>query len=159
MASGFPQKSRFRRLSVALATIVKWTWWCFALLAANMRASEATNVTLFNVALSSSVAILSMTVPSYENSPLNNYYYQAHISSAGEYRGLCFPLAAIPIPGVVRNRPFLMVEGSRTGPVARWLVERGYSIRNAIGSPNIIAEPLDRLETQCRPTPQDSTAI
>jgi len=153
----------------------------FALLAANMRASEATNVTLFNVALSSSVAILSMTVPSYENSPLNNYY-QAHISSAGEYRILCFPLDAIPIPGVVRlvkidaeghdlqvllgmesllqrDRPFLIVEGSRTGPVARWLVERGYSIRNAIGSPNIIAEPLDRLETQCRPTPQDSTAI
>jgi FkbM family methyltransferase len=153
----------------------------FALLAANMRATEATNVTLFNVALSSSVAILSMTVPSYENSPLNNYY-QAHISSAGEYRILCFPLDVIPIPGVVRlvkidaeghdlqvllgmesllqrDRPFLIVEGSRTGPVARWLVERGYSIRNTIGSPNIIAEPLDRLETRCRPTPRDSTAI
>jgi len=141
-------------------------------------------VTLFNVAVSSSVAIVSMTVPSYENSPLNNYY-QANISSAGEYRIPCFPLNVIPIPGVMRlvridaegldlqvllgmgsllqrDRAFLIVAGSRTTPLARCLVERGYSILNsilnAIGSPNIIAEPLDRLEPQCRPTPQDSTA-
>jgi FkbM family methyltransferase len=138
----------------------------FALLTANVRAAGAANVTLFNVALSSSAAMLSMAVPSYESSELDNYY-QAHISSAGEYQVLSLPLDVIPIPGLVRlvkidaeghdlqvlmgmesllrrDRPFLIVEASRTGPVAEWLADRGYSIRKAIGSPNIIAEPLDR---------------
>jgi FkbM family methyltransferase len=139
----------------------------FALLAANVRASEVANVTLFNVALSSSAAILNMAIPSYGDSRLNNFY-QAHISSAGEYRVLCLPLDVIPMPGSVRlvkidaeghdlqvlvgmesllqrDRPLLIVEASRTGPVAGWLRERGYSIRKAIGSPNIVAEPLDRF--------------
>jgi FkbM family methyltransferase len=138
----------------------------FALLAANVCASGASNVTLFNVALSSSAAVLSMTVPPYEHSQLKNYY-QARISSEGEYPVLCLPLDAIPIPGsarlvkidaeghdlqvlmgmkslLQRDRPVLIVEASRTGLIASWLSERGYSIRKAGGSCNIVAEPLGR---------------
>lgn len=137
----------------------------FALLAANVRAAEAANVTLFNVALSSSAGILSMTVPWYKNSRLNNYY-QAHISSVGEYRVLCLPLDMIPILGSVRlvkidaeghdfqvlqgmesllqrNRPLLIVEGWQSGPIASWLRERGYSVRQITNSANIIAAPLE----------------
>src|SRR5579864_6863528 len=46
----------------------------FALLAANVRAAGARNVTLFNVALSSTASTASMTVPGYEHSRLSNYY-------------------------------------------------------------------------------------
>jgi FkbM family methyltransferase len=123
-------------------------------------------VTLFNVALSSSAAVLSMTIPPYEHTHLNNYY-QARISSEGEYPVLCLPLDAIPIPRsarlvkidaeghdlqvllgmeslLLRDRPLLIVEASRTGPIASWLSERGYLIRKAGNSPNIVAEPLGR---------------
>ena len=136
----------------------------FALLAANVRASGVSNVTLFNVALSSTAAVLRMAVPSYEHTRVNNYY-QAHISSAGEYPVLCLPLDAIPIPGLVRlvkidaeahdlqvlqgmesllqrNRPLLIVEAWQSGPIASWLRERGYSIRQATNSANIVAAPL-----------------
>ena len=138
----------------------------FALLASNVCASGASNVTLFNVALSSSAAVLRMAVPLYEHTRVKNYY-QAHISSAGEYPVLCLPLDVIPIPGLVRlvkidaeghdlqvllgmesllqrDRPALIVEASRTGPVASWLSERGYSIRKTVGPFNIVAEPLER---------------
>jgi len=145
----------------------------FALLAANMRVAEAANVTLFNVGLSSTTGILSMAIPSYENSRLDNYY-QAHISSGGAHRVLCLPLDVIPIPGLVRlvkidaeghdlqvllgmelllqrDRPVLIVEAPPTGHVASWLSERGYSICKAVGSPNIVAEPLERsLESTIR---------
>jgi FkbM family methyltransferase len=139
----------------------------FALLAANVRVAGATNVTLFNVALSSSADILSMTVPSYGDSALSNYY-QAHISPVGEYRVLCLPLDSVSVPRPVRlvkidaeghdlqvllgmeallqrDRPLVIVEASRTGAVAEWLSYRGYSIRKPTGSPNLVAEPLDRL--------------
>jgi FkbM family methyltransferase len=139
----------------------------FALLAANVRASGAANVTLFNVALSSSAAVLRMAVPPYEHTRVNNYY-QAHISQAGEYPVLCLPLDAIPMPGPVRlvkidaeghdlqvlqgmegllrrDRPALIVEASRTGPVAAWLSERSYAIRKAVGPFNIVAEARERL--------------
>jgi FkbM family methyltransferase len=136
----------------------------FALLAANVRASGASNVTLFNVALSSSAAVLRMTIPSYEHTEVNNYY-QAHISPAGGDPVLCLPLDSIPIPGLVRlvkidaeghdlqvlqgmeslvntNRPVLIVEGWQSGPAASWLRERGYSIRQLPNSANIVAAPL-----------------
>src|ERR1700730_8257437 len=138
----------------------------FALLAANVRASGASNVTLFIVGLSSSAAVVSMTIPPYEHTQLSNYY-QAHISTQGEYPVLCLPLDAIPLPGLARlvkidaeghdlqvllgmesilqkHRPVLIVEASRTGPAASWLNERGYSIRRVGESFNIVAEPLGR---------------
>jgi len=133
----------------------------FALLAANVRAAGISNVSLFNVALSASADILAMTVPSFERSRLANYY-QAHIAADGEMRVLCLPLDAIPIPATVRlvkidaeghdlqvlmgmeallrrDRPLLIVEGSRRGAIASWLGERGYEIRKTAGSPNIVA--------------------
>ena len=139
----------------------------FALLAANVRAAGLSNVSLFNVALSSAAATLVMTVPRYESSKLANYY-QAHIAADGDVRVLCLPLDALPVPGTVRlvkidaeghdlqvligmqsllrrDRPLLIVEGSRRGALAAWLDEHGYEIRKAAGSPNIVAEPRERL--------------
>jgi FkbM family methyltransferase len=138
----------------------------FALLAANVRAAGLANVSLFNIALSSAAEVLAMTVPSFERSRLANYY-QARIAADGEVRVLSLPLDAIPIPGTVRlvkidaeghdlqiligmeallrrDRPLLMVEGSRGGAIASWLAERGYTIRKTAGSPNIMAAPLER---------------
>jgi FkbM family methyltransferase len=139
----------------------------FALLASNVRAAGAANVTLFNVALSSSVSVAGMTVPAYEHTSLPNYY-QARLSSSGNVRVLCLPLDVIPIPEAVRlvkidaeghdlevlvgmesllkrDRPMLVVEASQNGPAALWLRERGYSIRKAGASDsfNIIAERLE----------------
>jgi len=138
----------------------------FALLAANVRTAGLSNVSLFNIALSSSADVLAMTVPPFERSRLANYY-QAHIATDGDVRVLCLPLDAIPIPGGVRlvkidaeghdlqvligmesllrrDRPLLIVEGSRRGAIASWLDERGYGIRKTAGSPNIVAAPLER---------------
>ena len=135
----------------------------FALLAANVRAAGVRNVTLFNVALSSTTATASMTVPEYEHSRLSNYY-QARISGGGEYPVLCIALDSISIPRPVRlvkidaeghdlqvlqgmesllrrDHPLLIVEGSLSGPVAGWLGERGYLLRKSPGSPNIVGEP------------------
>jgi FkbM family methyltransferase len=139
----------------------------FALLAANVRAAGASNVTLFNVALSSSAAVMNMAIPVYEHTQVKNYY-QARISSEGECSVLCLPLDSIPVPGLVRlikidaeghdlqvlmgmksllqrDRPLLIVEAVSTEAIAQWLRERGYLVRSAAGSPNIIAEPLERL--------------
>ncbi|MGH9522528.1 MAG: FkbM family methyltransferase [Terriglobales bacterium] len=123
----------------------------FALLAANVRATGARNVTLFNLALSSASSIAGMTIPHYENSHLSNYY-QANICAGGDYPVLCLALDSIPVLGHVRlvkidaeghdlqvlqgmeallsrNRPVLIVEGSLSGAVADWLNEREYVLR------------------------------
>jgi FkbM family methyltransferase len=142
----------------------------FALLTANVRAAGLLNVTLFNVALSSRTGVLRMTVPSYEHSRLANFY-QARIATDGDYPVLCLPLDAIPIPGRVRlvkidaeghdqqvllgmqsllqrDRPMLIVEGSLKGAVAAWLTARGYAVRTAAGSSNIVATPPESITTQ-----------
>jgi FkbM family methyltransferase len=138
----------------------------FALLTGNVRAAGAWNVTLFNVAASSSTGVSCMTIPSYQHTRLRNYY-QAHIASTGEYQVLRVPLDALPIPQAVRlvkidaeghdlevlkgmesllrrDRPLLIVEAQESGEVASWLRLRGYSIRKTQdGSPNIVAEAHD----------------
>ncbi len=144
----------------------------FALLAANVRASGARNVTLFNVALSDGATIASMTIPPYDDTHLNNYY-QARICADGDYPVFCMALDSIPLPERVRlvkidaeghdlkvlggmesllhrDRPVLIVEGSLSGSIAAWLAERGYLLRKSAGSPNIVAEPRELLETGSR---------
>lgn len=144
----------------------------FALLAANVRASGARNVTLFNVALSSTASTASMTVPGYEHSRLSNYY-QARICPEGEYPVLCLPLDSIPLTRPVRlvkidaeghdlqvlmgmelllrkDRPLLIVEGSLSGSLASWLTERGYLLRKRPGSPNIVGEPVEGANAPVR---------
>ncbi len=102
-----------------------------------------------------------MTVPTYEDSRLDNYY-RARLASDGEYSVLCLPLDEIPIPQTVRlvkvdteghdlpvlqgmekllcrDRPLVIVEASASGPVAAWLTERGYTIRASNRSANIVA--------------------
>lgn len=142
----------------------------FALLAANVRAAGLRNVTLFNVALSSSPGIVDMTVPTYERARLGNYY-RAHIAAGGEYPVLCLPLDAIPIPRTVRlvkidaeghdlqvlmgmkrllqkDRPVLVVEGWPSSAAAEWLVEQGYSVRALADSANIVAVPVSSSQVR-----------
>ena len=137
----------------------------FALLAANIRASGARNVTLFNLALSSESSVSAMSIPRYEDTGVRNYY-QARISDEGDFPVLCMKLDAIPILGKVtlvkidaeghdlqvligmetlvrKERPVLIVEGSLSGSLAAWLGERGYRLRKNAGSPNIVAEPAE----------------
>jgi FkbM family methyltransferase len=135
----------------------------FALLTANMQAAGAGNVTLFNVALSSTAGIVGMTVPSYENSPMNNYY-RAHLAAEGDQQVLSLPLDALPIPGRLRlvkidaeghdvqvlmgmtallrrHRPSVIVEGWLGGEAAKWLESQAYSVAALGESANIIAAP------------------
>ena len=135
----------------------------FALLAANMQAAGAGNVTLFNVALSSTAGVVGMTVPSYENSPMNNYY-RAHLADAGDQRVLSIPLDTLPVPGLLRlvkidaeghdlqvlagmaallqrHRPTVIVEGWLGGEAAKWLEAHDYSVAALGDSANIVATP------------------
>ena len=136
----------------------------FALLSANVQAAGFSNVTLFNIALSSHAGVSRMTVPPYERSTLENFY-RAHIADEGDTPVMCLPLDAIPVPGAVRlvkvdaeghdldvlqgmealllrDRPLTIVEGSPDGRAARWLTERGFSVRCKAGSSNFVAVPL-----------------
>ena len=135
----------------------------FTLLAANVQAAGLRNVTLFNIALSSSHGISGMTVPMYQSAGLRNYY-RAHLAAGGEYPVLCLPLDAIPLPRRVRlvkidaeghdlqvligmkellhrDRPVLVVEGWTGDAAAVWLKEQGYAVRGVADSANIVAEP------------------
>jgi FkbM family methyltransferase len=141
----------------------------FALLAVNLRAAGARNVSLFNAALSSETSIAGMTVPTYDDGLRN--YYRARISSGGDFPVLCLKLDSIQISGQVRlvkidaeghdlkvlmgmegllyrDHPVLIVEASLSGPVAEWLGARGYSLRQHAGSPNIVAEPQAILKSE-----------
>ncbi len=133
----------------------------FELLAANVRAMDTRNITLFNVAASSSVCVAGMNVPTFAETGLDNFY-QAHLAEHGEHPVLCLPLDIIPIPRPVRlvkidaeghdlqvlkgmeslirkDRPVLIVEAAEVGEITDWLRARGYAISSATGSSNIIA--------------------
>lgn len=142
----------------------------FMLLAANVRAAGLSNVSLFNVALSSAPGIAAMTVPTYQRARLHNYY-RAHLAPGGEYPVLCLPLDAIPLPRPVRlvkidaeghdlqvligmkgllqrDRPILVVEGWTGGAAAAWLKEQGYAVDALGDSANILATPSPAVQGQ-----------
>jgi FkbM family methyltransferase len=135
----------------------------FALLTANMQAAGAGNVTLFNLALSSTAGIVGMTVPAYEGSAMNNYY-RAHLAEGGDQQVLSIPLDAVPVPGRVRlvkidaeghdvqvltgmaallrrDRPTVIVEGWPGGEAAQWLEAHGHTVTALGESANIVATP------------------
>jgi FkbM family methyltransferase len=141
----------------------------FALLAANMQSAGASNVTLFNVALSSTAGVVGMTVPSYENSAMSNYY-RAHLAAGGDQQVLSIPLDTIPIPARVRlvkidaeghdvqvlmgmdallqrDRPTVIVEGWPGGEAAKWLEAHAYSVAALGDSANIVATPRSPATT------------
>jgi FkbM family methyltransferase len=137
----------------------------FALLTNNVHACVARNVTLLNLGLSSKTEIVRMTVPPHERSKLDNYY-QARISSGGDYVVLCVPLDSLSFPQrirlikvdaeghdlqvlqgaeklIERDRPIIIVEGWENGPVAKWLGDRCYIIQKRSGSANIVGKPQE----------------
>jgi FkbM family methyltransferase len=140
----------------------------FALLTNNVNACLARNVTLLNLGVSSETRIVRMTVPPHERNKLSNYY-QARISSDGNYVVLCVPLDSLSFPqrirlikidaeghdlqvleGAVklieRDRPIIIVEGWDNGPVAKWLGDRHYILQKRPGSANIVGKPQEWTE-------------
>lgn len=136
----------------------------FALLTANVRAAGYVNVSLFNLALSDKPGVACMTVPTYEDSKLADYY-RAHLSQQGEFPVLCMALDKMSILGRVslvkidaeghdlqvlmgmqsllqRDRPTLIVEGWQGGAIAKWLQRRAYEIHATADSANIVARPV-----------------
>lgn len=131
----------------------------FASLTANMAAAKAYNVSLINYAASDHTGDAWMELPKYDNG--NENFYQAAISANGDYRVRCAPLDLFQLSNVVllkvdaenhdlevlkgaetlirRDMPTIMVENGRHGPIADWLVERGYVLSMAEGSPNCVA--------------------
>jgi FkbM family methyltransferase len=137
----------------------------FEILAANVVASKAMNVSLLNVAASNVASVFSMQVPTFAETHLDNFY-QARLSDSGGLKILCLPVDSIPFPNRVhlvkidaeghdlsvlegmqtlikRDHPILIVESDESGAIPDWLKQRGYSITRAANSPNIIARPTN----------------
>lgn len=131
----------------------------FEILAANVAASGAQNVTLINAAVSAHTTIANMTVPKF-SSGLDNFY-EAKIEAGGEgVPVLCLtvdglnikqPVKLIKIDAegheasvlegirqlIQRDRPVLIIEG-QDEVVAKFLLPFGYSSQVLPGSPNTI---------------------
>jgi FkbM family methyltransferase len=140
----------------------------FEILAANVVASKAGNVSLLNMAASNVAGVFSMQIPTFEETNLDNYY-QARLCDSGGLTVLCSPVDSIPIPHrirlikidaeghdlsvlegmqalIERDRPVLIVESAEGGAIPDWLKQRGYSISKAANSPNIIALPTNAAQ-------------
>ena len=148
----------------------------FSLLTENVHTCGATNVSLYNVALSSQSAVVHMSVPEDPRTRLSNYY-EAHIAAAG-IPVLCLTLDCFALPHAVRlikidaeghdlqvlqgalqtiqrDRPVIIVEGWENGAVAQWLREKNYDIRKHEGSPNMVALPREWAQ----PAPGDTDEL
>jgi FkbM family methyltransferase len=132
----------------------------FALLAANC--ADLENVTLLNLAASSSFQPIRMTVPK-SDSGLENFY-QAHLSPEGACAVLAIALDILQLnalsfikidaeghdvealrgaEGLIKiHSPTILVEGWPKSEVSHWLSARGYSIRQLPGSHNVIGTPI-----------------
>lgn len=129
----------------------------FELLAANMAAAGARNVTLFNVAASAQVGTTGMTLPQF-SSGLTNYYRAGITSGVGELKVLTLPLDSVMPPARItlikvdveghelqalrgmrellrRDLPRLIVEDV-SKEVEMFLKSLGYAFTYQPGSPN-----------------------
>jgi len=134
----------------------------FELLASNVAAAGARNVTLFNTALSAQTAAMGMTMPLFD-SGLTNYYMAALTSNNSEFEVLTIALDSIGLPLRValvkmdvegheyqaltgmeqllrRDRPRLIVEGS-SDEVRELLDRLNYDFIQLPRSPNRIFSP------------------
>jgi FkbM family methyltransferase len=131
----------------------------FALLAANC--ADLENVTLLNLAASSSSRPIRMTVPK-SDSGLENFY-EAHLSPEGACAALAVALDILRLNALSFIRidaeghdvealkgaeelikirsPTILVEGGPKSEVSHWLKDRGYSIRQLPASHNVIGTP------------------
>ena len=137
----------------------------FELLAANMAAAGARNVTLFNVAASTQIGVAGVSLPHF-SSGLTNYYMAGITSGEGEFKVLTAPvdsvmpsarvsLVKIDVEGhelqalrgmralLQRDRPRLIVEGA-SPEVETFLRELGYTFAELPGSPNRLFSALPR---------------
>lgn len=130
----------------------------FELLAANL--SGRSNVTLLNVAASSTIRSVEMSVPDYR-AGLKNFYRAKLGPEASTFSVLSIPVDALNLPrvslikldveghelealegmrGIIEKyKPRLIVEG-RSAEVADWLSGFGYEYCEREGSPNRIYE-------------------
>ena len=129
----------------------------FELLSANVARFPSRNVTLFNVAVSDSTCLASMSIPRFDNN-LENYYMARLADGGGTSSVLCMPvdalgltakikLAKVDVEGhefsalkgmeqiIARDRPVLIVEGNST-EVEAFLTQYGYEGQHDKQSPN-----------------------
>jgi FkbM family methyltransferase len=133
----------------------------FELLASDVSAAGAHNVSLFNVAASAQIGATGMALPRFTTG-LTNYYMAGLTASGGAFEVLTIPLDALLPPkrislikvdveghefpaltgmqGILRrDRPRLIVEGT-SNEVAGFLADLGYQFFELEGSPNRVFE-------------------
>lgn len=133
----------------------------FELLASDVAAAGAHNVSLFNVAASAQIGAAGISLPRF-NTGLTNYYMAGLTESGGAFEVLTVPLDALlpprrislvkvdveghELPALMgmqailrRDRPRLIVEGA-ANEVAGFLRELGYRFYVLEGSPNRVFE-------------------
>jgi FkbM family methyltransferase len=140
----------------------------FELLAANVSAAGACNVSLFNVAISSQSAVMGISMPRFD-SGLTNYYRAGLTSAGGEFDVVTMALDSImPAKRVAlikidveghelqalrgmqrllrRDRPRLIVEGT-SEEVSAFLAELNYQFDQFPQSPNrVFSAPRTEME-------------
>lgn len=140
----------------------------FELLASDIAAAGAHNVSLFNVAVSAQIGTAGISLPQFTTG-LTNYYMAGLTESGGAFEVLTIPLDALmppkpialvkvdveghELPALVgmqqilrRDRPRLIVEGT-SKEVAAFLGSLGYQFFESPGSPNRVFEyPAPSLE-------------
>jgi FkbM family methyltransferase len=132
----------------------------FEVLAANIRAASAGNVTLINVAASDSSRLSGMVVPKYEDSQSDNFYLARLAGDGSAVQVLCITVDSLNLPHRVRlvkidteghelavmkgmrgilerDKPLLIVEDNDPA-VAGYLVDLGYASQKIDGSSNRI---------------------
>ncbi|MGH8202864.1 MAG: FkbM family methyltransferase [Steroidobacteraceae bacterium] len=133
----------------------------FEILASQISAAAAHNVSLFNIAASAKIGVAGVFLPKF-TSGLTNYYMASLTPEGSEFNVLTFPLDALmplkPITLVkmdveghelqalqgmqallLRDRPRLIVEG-RSEDVASFLTRLGYHFIELEASPNRVFE-------------------
>lgn len=140
----------------------------FALLAANAERFEHANVTLLNVAVSTKLDVLGMSIPRFP-SGLDNFY-EAHLTqgaSVGVFvvtlpvdsLSIDRPVALVKIDAeghealvlegmsdlIARFKPVLIIE-TGSAELIDQLVRRGYRVERSPGSSNVVARPIDACD-------------
>ena len=133
----------------------------FEILASLISAAGAHNVSLFNIAASTEIAVAGVSLPRFA-SGLTNYYMASLTPGGGEFNVLTLPLDSLMPPKRVslvkidveghelqalkgmqallrRDRPRLIVEGG-SADVATFLTDLGYRFFELAGSPNRVFE-------------------